>query len=59
MNDQSTVDVRGEKKRYTKPEIRRVSLDAEMAVVVGCKNASRSGPGHPACTATHCKTIGS
>ncbi len=60
MSDQSTGNVEHRRKPYTRPEIKRVSLKAEMTVVVGCKNASRTGPGHSTCTTpSSCKTVGS
>lgn len=60
MNDQSIVERKRRKKSYARPEIKQVTLQAEMTVVVGCKNASRCGPGHSTCTApSSCKALGS
>jgi hypothetical protein len=60
MSDKPTIGSRNEKKPYIRPELRQVTLKAEMVVVVGCKNATHSGPNHSTCCATtNCKAIGS
>jgi hypothetical protein len=38
------------RKPYVKPEIRRVALRAEEAVLGSCKIAGVVGPGQPQCT---------
>lgn len=51
-----------EKKKYEKPEIKKVSLVAEEAVLAGCKRAVDvpTGPDFELpCYVTACKTIGS
>jgi hypothetical protein len=50
------------RKRYVKPEIRRVELKPEESLVAGCKTLSTSASGGPAlgpCDATSCFNIGS
>ena len=48
------------KKPYEKPEVRRVRLRPEEAVLGSCKAASSStGPLASPCSATSCPTVGS
>ena len=45
---------------YVTPEIRKVHLRPEEAVLGNCKNGSLSGPGNATCsTGGNCFTIGS
>ena len=37
------------KKKYRKPEIKRIKLDAKTAVLGFCKSANNVGPGVPNC----------
>ena len=48
------------KKQYKKPEIKRVELRPEEAVLGFCKITSQFGPGNPGCqTPTACSGVGS
>ena len=38
------------KKHYVKPEVKRVMLRPEEAVLASCKTASSSGPGQKKCS---------
>jgi hypothetical protein len=42
-------DQPGTRKPYAKPEVTRVTLRPEEAVLAACKNNSVSGPAQPAC----------
>jgi hypothetical protein len=37
------------RKHYVKPEVTRVTLRPEEAVLAACKNFRTSGPGQPTC----------
>ena len=39
------------KRKYVKPEVTKIYLDAECAVLGACKNASGSGPNGSGCGA--------
>lgn len=49
---QDKTDDHGAKKKrpYVKPEVRRVILRPEEAVLAGCKTATIAGPGHGKCS---------
>ena len=51
------------KKKYEKPQVTRIRLDAKCAVLGFCKTSGTVGPGQPAingCTAgTNCQNPGS
>jgi hypothetical protein len=48
------------KKPYEKPEISRVELHPEEAVLGACKNGGHSGPGQPRCSfPSACVSMGS
>ena len=48
------------KRRYVAPEVKKVHLRPEEAVLGNCKSGSVSGPGNPHCdTAGSCFTQGS
>jgi hypothetical protein len=48
------------KRRYATPEVRKVRLRPEEAVLGNCKSATVSGPGQANCsTPASCFTIGS
>lgn len=51
------------KKKYEKPEVTRIRLDAKCAVLSFCKSANVTGPGIPGdsggCTFNNCNSIGS
>jgi hypothetical protein len=48
------------KKPYVKPEIKRVMLRPEEAVLGSCKTTKVSGPDNPRCsTAGSCSSLGS
>jgi hypothetical protein len=58
MSEETSED----RKRYSKPEIRRVQLKPEESLVAGCKTLSTSASGGPAlgpCDANSCFNIGS
>ena len=50
-----------EKKRYEKPTLRKVKLDAKCAVLGFCKTTGKIGPGNPGCAvgASRCLVQGS
>ena len=59
MADQDPPGPEG-KRRYVTPEIRKVHLRPEEAVLGNCKNSGTSGPGNATCaTGGSCFTIGS
>ena len=43
-------DETGPRKPYAKPQLTRVTLRPEEAVLAACKNLSVGGPGQPTCT---------
>ena len=51
------------KKKYEKPQVTRIQLDAKCAVLGFCKTSGTVGPGLPAafgCTSgTNCNSLGS
>lgn len=48
------------KKPYVKPELKRVMLRPEEAVLGSCKTSKSSGPDNPKCNVpTSCSTLGS
>lgn len=47
------------KKPYSKPQLKKVNLRPEEAVLGGCKSASAAGPTSGACTDLSCMSIGS
>jgi hypothetical protein len=48
------------RRRYAKPEVRKVHLRPEEAVLGNCKNSASAGPGNPTCTTSgNCFTVGS
>jgi len=59
MADQNATTGSG-KRRYVTPEVRRVHLRPEEAVLGNCKSASANGPGNAHCTDSGgCFTSGS
>ena len=50
-----------EKKKYDKPKVTRIKLDAKTAVLSICKTAGAGGPGAYGCNdlGIDCSTIGS
>jgi hypothetical protein len=58
MSNETSQD----RKPYTKPELRRVTLKAEESLVAGCKTVSTSSSGGPVggpCDITSCFNVGS
>ena len=58
MENKSNQDAQGQKKPYTKPEVRKVTLTPEEAVLGSCKVQSGTGPaaancGNPTWCYTH------
>ena len=48
------------KKRYEKPKVTKINLDAKTAVLVFCKTSGSVGPGWSDCNApTYCSSQGS
>jgi hypothetical protein len=47
------------KKRYQRPEVTRVNLDSQVAVMAACKFTSDTGPGPPDCAplTIPCETV--
>jgi hypothetical protein len=48
--DSNSGDRSTRKKNYVKPEVKRVMLRPEEAVLASCKTSKISGPGQPRCT---------
>ena len=48
-----------ERKKYVKPEIRRVTLKPEESLAAGCKTISQSASGFSPCNASSCMNLGS
>ena len=51
-----------EKKKYTKPEIKKIRLDAKTAVLSVCKTSESFGPGTVGCKnflGDNCQDMGS
>lgn len=61
MSTGDEKDRRRSKKPYVRPEVKKVQLKPEEAVLGFCKNATTNGPGDPAdCTPVgNCSGIGS
>jgi hypothetical protein len=60
MDDTPERDASPPKKRYTKPECRRVELKADEAVLGNCKSATVSGPVQATCSSPiQCRSVGS
>ena len=61
MKDKRAFNSQPGKKPYQKPEIRKIELRPEEAVLGGCKDGGTGGPGSPLgnCTTLSCFTIGS
>jgi hypothetical protein len=60
MDDQYPKKKSGSKKPYAKPEVKKVRLKPEEAVLGSCKTSSVSGPGQSTCTyVAPCSTPGS
>jgi hypothetical protein len=49
-------DAQQPKKSYSKPELRRILLRPEEAVLGGCKSANTAGPGSGDCGVTTCSS---
>jgi hypothetical protein len=54
MNNERESKSERVKKPYQKPEIRKIELKPEEAVLGGCKIASLAGPGTGDCTTLSC-----
>jgi len=48
-----------DRRRYAKPEIRRVELRPEECLAAGCKTISLVAPGATGCSTNSCSNIGS
>jgi len=60
MEEQRRTDSRAAKKPYVKPQVKRVVLRPEEAVLGTCKMTGFSGPGQAGCnTPSNCSSIGS
>jgi hypothetical protein len=61
MNDSTKNDNSQGSQRaaYQPPEVVRVSLRPEEAVLGHCKTATSTGPASHSCTTLHCRTFGS
>jgi len=60
MNDTPEQDAHHQKKVYVKPQLWRVQLKADEAVLGNCKTASSSGPVQATCTSpSACSSAGS
>ena len=49
MKDNSEERVEGQKKPYVRPEVRKVALKPEEAVLGACKTTSQTGPAAANC----------
>lgn len=58
MNDRPKND-RNPKAPYQRPQVVRVSLRPEEAVLGHCKISGQAGPVSASCTTLHCRTFGS
>lgn len=56
---QSEKKAGNERTAYQPPEVVRVSLRPEEAVLGHCKTFSSTGPAAASCRTFHCKTFGS
>lgn len=60
MKNKKEPDVSGGKKPYVKPEVRKITLIAEEAILGFCKKSGGTGPATISCGAViHCSGIGS
>jgi hypothetical protein len=60
MNDELRDQANTNKKPYSKPDIRQVSLRPEEAVLGSCKTSKISGPGQGKCSVpSACSSLGS
>jgi len=57
MKDEKGSDGRRRKQTYTKPEVTKVCLKPNEAVLGGCKLVAVAGALNPQCTDTMCATI--
>ena len=57
QNDEASNDRR--RRRYSKPEIRRVELKPQECLAAGCKTLSIVAPGATGCDTNSCSDIGS
>lgn len=58
MDDKQPEKKRELRKHYKKPEVKKVRLKPEEAVLGGCKTASVAGPGQSLCSSLGgCSTI--
>ncbi len=48
-----------ERKAYKKPELRRVTLNAEESLAAGCKTPATGAPAGATCEANSCFNFGS
>lgn len=48
-----------ERRRYEKPEVRRVTLQPEESLAAGCKTTMSSAPGGGTCESNSCFNFGS
>ena len=58
-NDPSGKIPNGEKKPYSRPELKSVPLRPEEAVLGNCKTSSTSGPATSDCATFVCSSVGS
>ncbi len=59
MDENAVKDGQEKKRPYRKPELLKVPLRPEEAVLGACKTASTSGPAYTDCTSLSCSTNGS
>ncbi|HUL32461.1 MAG TPA: hypothetical protein VL128_01150 [Candidatus Eisenbacteria bacterium] len=61
MKDTQRIEKNGEPQRaaYQPPEVVRVSLRPEEAVLGHCKTFSSTGPASASCRSVFCKSLGS
>lgn len=57
--DKSSVNNSQFKKTYVKPQLRKVDLKPEEAVLGNCKSGATAGPSATCSTPTACSTLGS
>jgi hypothetical protein len=58
--EERSKPARGGRRHYRKPELSRVALRPEEAVLQACKNNQNTGPGQPKCNIRGgCSSMGS
>ena len=56
-NEESSI--KGPRRHYSKPEIRRVDLQPQECLTIGCKTLTISATGGSSCDSMSCSDLGS